>query len=206
MKQLKLILVVISTIFFLPQTALTVPIDILNPSFEEAPEDVKWITHVPGPYFTDILDWTISEDGIKTGTSTWQPTEKYYLENQLHGSNVAALNSGYILQILTEKLTFGYTYTLEAWVGNRPDLDFPGYSVELWAGDYFLAKEDSLEPKDGEFLLSSLTFSTPEEHEAFGEFLTIKLWSEGVQVNFENVFLDASFGSLRVSDSSPEYC
>jgi hypothetical protein len=200
MKKFSLFLVAFSTIFFLSQTALAVSIDILNPSFEEEPEDVKWLNHVPGPYFTDILDWTISEEGIKTGTSTWQPTEKYFLEDQLHGSNVAALNSGYISQILTEQLTIGYMYTLGAWIGNRPDLDFPGYSVELWAGDYFLAKEDSLEPEDGEFLLSSLTYSAPEEHEALGEFLTIKLWSEGVQINFENVILDASLTSAKILD------
>ncbi len=191
MKKFSLFLLTFSTIFFFSQTAPAVPINILNPSFEAEPDNIEWITHVPGPYFTDILDWTISEEGIKTGTATWQPTEKYYAEVP-DGLNVAALNSGYISQVLTERLTIGYKYTLEAWIGNRPDHDFPGYSVELWAGDYFLAKEDSLEPEEGGFVLSSLSYSALAEHDALGEFLTIKLWSEGVQVNFDNVFLDAS--------------
>jgi hypothetical protein len=201
MKKFSLFLVAFSTIFFLFQTAAAIPIDIFNPSFEEKPENIEWVKYAPGPYFTDIVDWNISED--QNGSSaTWQPEMDHYPE-VTNGSNVAALNGGFISQTLVDTLTAGYIYTLEAWVGHRALTPFPGYSVELWAGDYFLKKEDSLKPKEGEFLLSSLNFTAPDVHDAFGEHLTIKLWSNGLQVNFDNVFLDVSPITILPGKASP---
>jgi hypothetical protein len=107
----------------------------------------------------------------------------------------AYLNSGNISQTLPTFFTSGTTYTLRVDVGDRADLPFPGYRVQLRAGatpgtSVLLAEEFSLVPTTG-FLTSTVTFTTFAPVTP-GTPLEIRLISNGSQVNFDDVRLDAS--------------
>ncbi|NJR43725.1 MAG: PEP-CTERM sorting domain-containing protein [Akkermansiaceae bacterium] len=79
-------------------------------------------------------------------------------------------------------------------VGDRRDLVFPTYFIELFAGSTLLVQDNSsLTPNDG-FLTSTLTYLSPASHPELGQPLQIRLRSTGSgiqQVNFDNVRLDA---------------
>jgi len=111
------------------------------------------------------------------------------------GAQTAYLNSGFISQTLPTLFTSGTSYTLQVEVGDRADIGFPGYRVQLRAGltpatSVLLAEEFSLVPTTG-FLTSTVTFTTFAAVPP-GTPLEIRLISNGPQVNFDNVRLDAS--------------
>ena len=106
--------------------------------------------------------------------------------------NVAWLNGPILSQVLSETLSEGYKYTLQVYVGKRADLRFSSYAVQLLAGGNLLAQENSLSPKNGQFLLSTVTYTALAGDSYLGLPLEIRLLSGGIQVNFDMVSLDAS--------------
>lgn len=107
------------------------------------------------------------------------------------GSNTAWLNSGSAIQTLAINLTANTSYTLMAEVGDRKDSIFPGYRVGLFAGTTLLASDSLLQPNDG-FLTSVVTYTALPDDPSLGKALTIELRANGIQVNFDNIRLDAS--------------
>jgi len=107
------------------------------------------------------------------------------------GTQTAFLNQGFISQTLPSLLTVNTSYTLQVDVGDRLDLPFPGYAVQLFAGSTLLAQESSLVPNNG-FLTSTVSFTALPGNVAIGQAIQIRLVSNGVQVNFDNVRLDAT--------------
>lgn len=110
------------------------------------------------------------------------------------GVNVGWLNgdAGDLQQTLMATLTANTTYTLQVDIGARKDSPkpFPGYSVSLLAGSSVLASESSLHPVDG-FLTSALTFTALAGDTHLGQALGIRLHSNGIQTDFDNVRLSA---------------
>jgi hypothetical protein len=96
-------------------------------------------------------------------------------------------------------------YTLTVEVGNiandvnAPFLfgGFPNYRIDLLAGTNVLASDNNtLLPGEGRFLTSTVTVSTTNNHSLAGQPLGIRLVNlnsaPGIEVNFDNVRLDAS--------------
>jgi len=109
-----------------------------------------------------------------------------------NGNQVAWSNGGTISQTLSATLQANTRYTLGAYVGRRAsNPGFAGYNIELLAGNTVLASNNSVTPAEGTF--APVTFSyasgisvTP------GQALEIRLTSNGVQTNFDNITLDAA--------------
>jgi hypothetical protein len=114
--------------------------------------------------------------------------------NLPNGSQIAWSNGGTISQKLSATLQTNTVYTLSAFVGNRLSLNFPGYNIELLAGNTVLASNSGVTPADGTF--ESVTFSyTSGISVTPGQQLEIRLTSLtglNAQTNFDNITLDAA--------------
>jgi hypothetical protein len=137
-------------------------------------------------------------------------TTVLYAEPVPEGSNVGVVflltggptESG-LRQTLSDTLQVGMTYTLSVQVGNiAPDggsfnfTGFPGYRVDLMAGDQVIAFDNNtLLPGEGRFLQSTVTAAIGASHPAAGLPLGIRLVSldgpTGIEVNFDDVRLEA---------------
>jgi hypothetical protein len=76
-------------------------------------------------------------------------------------------------------------------VGRRENVAFAGYNIELLAGNTVLVSENSVTPDPGSFEYVTVDYTsgisvTP------GQALQIRLTSNGVQTNFDNITLDAA--------------
>lgn len=143
-------------------------------------------------------------------------TTPLYLDPVPHGSNIGVaflgptfsnLPSG-LHQALTNTLQSRTIYTLTVDIGNMNSATtpphnqfnfsgFPGYRVELRAGSSVVASDhNTLLPGEGRFLASTVTLATASTHSNLGQALGIRLLNldaaGGIEVNFDNVRLDAS--------------
>jgi len=131
----------------------------------------------------------------------------------LFKSGGAAADEYGIEQQLVDVLEAGMRYSLSVEVGNIQtcaglppgfrttfNLDgFPGYRIELRAGNELLVSDDdTLLPPEGEFETSSITYTAPAGHPELGEPLVIRLVSlnqsgtgDNLEVDFDDVRLDA---------------
>jgi hapalindole H/12-epi-hapalindole U/12-epi-fischerindole U synthase len=198
-----------AALFWMTAMAHAVPIPVTNPSFESpvTPPN-SFITNAPPPgwaAYGDSLDFGSRTIGVLNPNTT-----ALYLDPVPDGSNVGvtfldpAMNDeaglqqtlGATLQTLTE-----YTLTVE--VGNLAndmtpfDFDgFPGYRIDLMAGTAVLASDDdTLLPGEGRFLTSTVQVSIGASHPNAGQALGIRLVNldaaPGIEVNFDDVRLDA---------------
>lgn len=113
-------------------------------------------------------------------------------------------------QTLSTGLQLNQTYTLTVDVGNIGNdinfphnqfnfTDFPGYRLELLAGNTLLvSEEDAVVPTEGTFVERSITITTTlaEHGSLVNDNLRIRLINQnagpGIEVNFDNVRLDAT--------------
>jgi MYXO-CTERM domain-containing protein len=120
-------------------------------------------------------------------------TGQYPGQGATEGSQVAFSNGGNVIaQGLATVLQADTNYTLQVDVGDRTDTPFPAYSIELFAGGIQLTTGSNATPPDGGFATSTATFNPGSSHPALGAPLEIRLTSNGVQMNFDNVRLDAT--------------
>ncbi|HRI63416.1 MAG TPA: hypothetical protein PK156_04240 [Polyangium sp.] len=124
-----------------------------------------------------VFLWRMQTDGIPVGfsqqlTATVQPKTQYTLQVRI--GNIAAM------------------------MGDPWDLTgFPGYRVELLAGNTVLAQDNNtLLPNEGTFLESKVVYSTGAADPTLGQPLGIRLINlnnanSGIEVNFDDVRLDA---------------
>lgn len=191
--------------------ALAVPVSILNPSFENPGTGNGTFA---GGMTTGPNNWTVSNTG-PTNTDrffgVWNPTGTLSYDLPIPAGtqigvvfldDVLGLEAG-LRQTLTSTLQTSTQYTLDVDVGNfrfTPgdpwDFNgFPGYRVDLMAGSTVLASDNnSLSPGEGVFLTSTVSFTTGSTHPDAGQPLAIRLVNlngAGVEVNFDNVRLDA---------------
>lgn len=133
-------------------------------------------------------------------------------------------------QTLDAVLEAGTTYTLTVEVGNIAsgtglppfdafgfyDLDgFPGYSIQLLANGVVLAEDfDTIEIPEGEFRTAACAVSIGPDHPLLGVPLEIRLINlnledspedPGIEVDFDDVRLDASPTGCTASDLAPPF-
>jgi hypothetical protein len=137
-----------------------------------------------------------------TGTTSFeQPIPEGQQMGVVFLDDTLGLEAG-LEQTLVTQLQPNTRYTLRVAVGNfAPSAGstwdftgFPGYRVELLAGGNVLEVDNNtLSPAEGQFLLSTLVYDTGPTvpAQALGIRLVI-LNGPGVEVNFDNVILDAS--------------
>lgn len=161
--------------------------------------------------------WTISDasSGMQNFRyyGVWNPaTTNSYTNGAPDGANVGVvflinsfnLTPGGLQQTLATTVQPFTQYTLTVDVGNfapedspTPTFDFagfPGYRVELLAGGSVIASDNNtLAPAEGEFLTSTVTFTTGANPGSGS--LGIRLLNlngPGIEVNFDDVRLDAT--------------
>ena len=138
----------------------------------------------------DIPGWVMAGD---EGTFYAYKEGEYYSPPS---ERVAYSNGGSISQTLTDLLSVGHLYTLTVDVGNRyqnytAGRPFPEYSIELLAGGVVLSP-DTLTlpiPDYGYFETATLTYFASSDDSLLGQPLGIRLISNGIQVNWDNVRL-----------------
>ncbi len=139
----------------------------------------------------------------------WNPPIGAYPDEAPEGNNIGwiywfAVMDAEVMgmsQTLKATLQADTSYTLTTWVGNAkgygkfPELDgFPGYRIELVAGDTVLVSDNnSLVINDGEVGLSSINYIAGADDPNLGLALTIRLIklldAPGVEVDFDDVVL-----------------
>ena len=131
----------------------------------------------------------------------------FLMDNPGNQSQFAGIESG-LVQTLAATLQTNTRYTLTVEVGNMaPDTSpnnnsfaftgFPGYRVDLLAGGQVIASDNNtLLPAEGTFLTSQFSLSIGASHALAGQSLGIRLVNlnaaPGIEVNFDNVRLDAT--------------
>ncbi|MBC8041385.1 MAG: PEP-CTERM sorting domain-containing protein [Opitutaceae bacterium] len=130
----------------------------------------------------------------------------FLLDNASNQSQFAGIESG-LVQTLSATLQTNTHYTLTVEVGNMANdpattnafvfTGFPGYRVDLLAGGQVIASDNnSLLPSEGTFLTSQFSLSIGASHVLAGQTLGIRLVNlnagPGIEVNFDNVRLDAT--------------
>ncbi|QDV86444.1 tRNA nuclease WapA precursor [Stieleria magnilauensis] len=156
-------------------------VSVLNPGFED---DVL----ISGGFRQGSFSgWeVVGRGGVYNPTSSDFPNG-----NASEGNNVAYHFGGTLSQTLTSPLEAGKLYTLEVDVGRRIRYEFPGYSVQLWAGDNLLAEDRSLSPSEGTYETSTVQYHAARDDADAGALLKIVLVSEGSLAIFDNVRLTA---------------
>lgn len=166
------------------RSAYAEAIPIINPSFEEP--------FVADGSFTieNITGWSV----INTGNpGVFNPNYTAF-GSVPDGLQTLYSNSATVYQTLPTTLAPNTTYTLRVNVGRRLDFtNFPGFSVELRAGNTILASANQTNiavPAPGQFVPLTLTYTSPSDV-PLGQYLEIRLKSAGPQTNFDLVTLDA---------------
>lgn len=128
----------------------------------------------------------------------------FLMDNPGNQTQFAGIEAG-MRQTLAATLQSLTRYTLTVEVGNiandvnAPFLfgGFPNYRIDLLAGTNVLASDNkTLLPGEGRFLTSVVTVTTTNHHSLAGQPLGIRLVNlnsaPGIEVNFDNVRLDAT--------------
>lgn len=212
----------------LPLLAVASPITIVNPGFEaDAAADGTFQVLVPTGWQTYDPHGSINGFQTAVGVLAPQPGHGFFPGGAPQGRQVGIVSLGFgvaeagLEQTLGSVLQPFTQYTLSLQIGNigsgtslpgsadggGVDYDlsgFPGYRVELWAGDQLLVVDDnSLDGSipEGEFRLSTLMVSTGAAPAGAGQGLRIRLINlnhdplgeaPGVEVDFDDLRLDAT--------------
>ncbi|MBW4563384.1 MAG: PEP-CTERM sorting domain-containing protein [Mojavia pulchra JT2-VF2] len=195
-------------------TANAASLSVANAGFEEPiiKEGDFTINVLPG--------WTLYDPSNLTSTSigggepiygAYNPTPDFYVNEAPEGNNVGYVYLTYpsgsgavgISQTLTSVLTANTKYTLQVEIGNIPPVGgfislggFPGYAIQLLAGGNLLTQDfNNLSVTEGAFVTSSISYIASANDSNLGKSLEIRLLnllqSDGIEVNFDNVKLDA---------------
>jgi len=145
-----------------------------------------------------ITGWTSFGGGC--GTGAFNPAAAHYPGgNAPPNDNVAYLNGtvGYWQQS-TDVWTAGIGQTFSMLVGQRTDIPFLGYSLELWAGPatggtLVASVTNGVLPGPGTFLPDSISFTPTGAESWLGQNVTVAFRGVplpgGVQTNFHNAEL-----------------
>jgi hypothetical protein len=175
------------------KTGLSVPVPILNPSFET-------------PALTEGT-WTF-DNGADWGVPDWTNPVDYGVQNPIPGEMTDGAVPDGIMQLwsnrdsppatqtLSSVLTRGLKYTLRVMVGRRLDAGYGGYRIELWAGGVMLAEQHNVvAPVAGSFVEAKLVYTQRNAHPMEGQPLEVRLMRGGlggVQTVFDRVRLNVS--------------
>ncbi|MFH0891559.1 MAG: hypothetical protein V1867_02140 [Candidatus Falkowbacteria bacterium] len=157
-----------------------------NPSFEEDKPGQNWIMGQGGTWVNNIVSgWKVVGPRL---AGTFRPDKYIYPGGVPDGYNVAWTNGGSIRQVLKEKVTAGFVYVLQVYVGKRVDHPCGSYAIELCADGNILVSESSLEITPGKFSLSRAVYTASELSLYQGMPLEIRL-NGRTQANFDKVSL-----------------
>jgi len=170
------------------------PVAIVNPGFEEP------VMSLCG-FNNSITGWTVTSGGV------WHPGAfsqclHSFLNGPPEGAQVGYTNGDNISQVLTATLQPLLKYKLTVQVGRRADCCMmQGYKVQLLAGTTVLAEDPgSLNPPNGTWQLSTVTFAAPTNHPALGQPLKIILLHVGGgQADFDDVHLTTTTGDCNTN-------
>ncbi|MEQ8784963.1 MAG: hypothetical protein RIC55_01635, partial [Pirellulaceae bacterium] len=178
---------------------IVTPISVDNFSFEDpALADGGFTSGSSGT--TAIPDWEITTGGSSAGVFNATATQ-YPIMQATDGDQVAFSNGRTFRQVLADTLAANTTYELLVDIGDRADTASPGYSVGLYAGGVLLAEVDQTDfpTANGGFVTATVNFATGGAPAQLGLPLEIRLFSGGVQTNFDNVRLTASVAAVNVT-------
>jgi parallel beta-helix repeat protein len=168
----KTILVVISVLMFCAaQPAFAEFIQVTNPGFEDTPS---------------ANGWTLS------GTSgTYSPDGSAYPDLAPQGNNVAYADVGTLSQGTYEFLDGDTVYALIVEVGDRANVGFVSYAINLYAepSHTLLASASSPSPPNGGWITAVANYDPNGVEPDPPQVLKIELVSDGVQTNFDCVRL-----------------
>lgn len=200
--------------------AQSADIPVVNPSFEQPAIAAGTFRTVQPP----PPGWTPHGDidfGLRTIGVLHPATTTLYSEPAPDGDNVAVVflldNFGNqtlfanspagMQQVLTTPLRTNTHYALEVQVGNIANdptppnnqfqfEGFPGYRIELLAGEVTIASSSGVVPPEGGFVLTITELTTVAYHPLAGQPLGIRLTNlnaaPGIEVNFDAVRLRAT--------------
>ncbi len=204
-----------------PSTALAQVVDVpvTNPSFEQPAVAAGTFDTVapPPPGWSDMgtIDFNLRTVGVLDPATTTLYSSVpdgenvgvvFLLDDFGNQSSFAGVESG-MEQVLSTSLELNTRYTLTVEVGNIANdpnpphnqfqfSGFPGYRIELFAGNTVLGSEGSLLPGEGSFLTSTVDVVIGSFHLEEGQSLGIRLINlnaaPGIEVNFDNVRLQSS--------------
>ncbi len=191
---LKIALISSCLIAAIPTQVKAASINILNHSFEgpEAPLSRFGEFAIGGG---NINHWIASSTtGVFNPSKSDANTtfDAYYNEPVPDGVQVAWSNGGNIFQQLSATLQSNTEYTLGVYVGQRNRSGFVGYNIELLAGNTVIASNNSITPAPGTFSLVNVHYTSSNNDRLIGQSLGIRLSSDGIQTNFDNVTLEAT--------------
>ena len=176
--------------------ALSQTIFIDNWSFESSAQSC---TAGPNCFQLGVIPgWTVSSI---PRTATFKPsigTGGIFPAGVPDGVNVAGVGNqdgtASIMQTTVAALEANRTYTLSAAIGHRADFPFSGYSIQLYAGNTYLASSSALTPDAGTFLTDTLTFNSGTSPAGLGQLITIQLVAlvPGGQVDFDTITLNSA--------------
>jgi hapalindole H/12-epi-hapalindole U/12-epi-fischerindole U/hapalindole U synthase len=201
--------------------ANAVVLGVTNPGFEaDFAEDGTFPGGTPSgwsPYDPNgILDGAVDALGVVNPTGT-----TFFSAGVPEGRNAALVylagqpgeGEAGLFQTLAATVQPNTRYTLSVAVGNIDSgtgpppsnvffnlAGFPGYRIELRAGDLLLASNDRLQIADGTFATATAEATIGADHVALGQPLTIRLVNlnlpgtpdePGIEVDFDQVLLQA---------------
>jgi hypothetical protein len=192
-------------------------VTILNPSFEDdglvtdgLPSN--WEAYNPngiGGVEFGTYPPTVVDDFYNNTGSVDVPPEGDYVEYTYIGDNFGMGHVG-LQQTLTATLMANSQYDLSAAVGNLQTATsprtgnflnfdgFPGYEIQLLAGEILLASDfTSADPGEGQFEIASLSFTSDNSHlSLIGQALGIRLINQNMDI----------FGCAESSTSNDSIC
>lgn len=209
-------------ISFSPASANSLTIN--NAGFEEPDlsleppvvgNEVFTFTTPPGWQLYDPANLIPPNGNLTTSfVGVWKPTSAFFTNEAPEGDNIGAIllaqppGSGIagLSQTLSSSLEANTVYTLRVEVGNPGGFfaGFPGYRIELLAGDTVIAQDNNtLSLGEGDFATSIISFTTDANDSNLGQPLEIRLLNllndSGLEVDFDNVRLEAASVSDRGS-------
>jgi hypothetical protein len=192
------------------------PIPVVNPSFEQPGANPgQFVGGISsGPPGWDVYN-TIPANTFRYFGVVNPAGSQLYVDPVPHGQtigvvfllNTTGIAEAGLQQTLTTTLQTNSQYSLRVDVGNmafdpNPPFNefnftgFPGYRVDLLAGNAVIASDNNtLLPGEGRFLTSTVTFQTGATHALAGQNLGIRLVNlngPGIEVNFDNVRFDVT--------------
>ncbi|HSJ97708.1 MAG TPA: hypothetical protein VLC53_11580 [Myxococcota bacterium] len=192
-----------------PATTAAAPVPVVNAGFETPAQATMGAFEVLTPPGWSVHDphGLIGED---TGFGVWWPRASFDYASVPEGMQVgyvfADLAPGAgelgLRQTLPAALGAGTRVSFDVGVGDPTDdsdvllAGFPGYRVELWAGDALVASEEDTPGVEGQFRFARATAPIGAAHPGLGQPLELRLLNAnaaaGAEVDFDAVTVDVS--------------
>ncbi len=132
------------------------------------------------------------------GTGLLNPDSSQYPGGVAPSQNNVAYHNGPagFWQALTNTYQAGTTYTFGLLVGQRLDVGFGGYIIELRSGSgtgaLLASTTNAVSPGAGAFLPTSVSYTVGSGDAAIGQQIAVVFRGIGVQTSFDNVTVNSS--------------